>query len=148
MTAQKWGAPTVLTTLTTTDAAIANNANYHQTASADLIINNTSSKELFIAMEIVGTWAATPTEGGIFRVWLLPSLDGTNYSDGGSVTPSTQHSLALPVRAVTTSQRIIAGQEGGIFIWPGSNKVMFRNEAGSQLNSGAVIKYALFSFDG
>lgn len=148
MTAQKWGTPLTLTTLTTTDAAIAQAANYHQTGGTDLVIDNTTTKELFIVMEIVGTWAATPTEGGLFRVWLLPSLDGTNYSDGGSVTPSTQHSLALPVRAVTTSQRVIAGHEGGVFIYPGENKVMFRNEAGSQLASGAVIKYALFSFDG
>jgi hypothetical protein len=53
-----------------------------------------------------GTLTASPV-----LFWFLQSVDGTNYEDGStSVLPARQPDLIIPVRAVSTAQRI-----GGIY---------------------------------
>ncbi len=52
--------------------------------------------------------AGTLTAGTGAFVWLLTTVDGTNYEDGSnSVIPARPPDIILPVRAVSTTQRII-----------------------------------------
>jgi hypothetical protein len=50
----------------------------------------------------------TLTAGTGAFVWLLTTVDGTNYEDGSaSVIPARPADVIIPVRAVSTTQRII-----------------------------------------
>jgi hypothetical protein len=50
-----------------------------------------------------GSLTATPV-----LVWFLQSVDGSNYEDGSSsILPARNPDLIIPVRAVSTAQRII-----------------------------------------
>ncbi len=52
--------------------------------------------------------AGALTAGTGAFVWLLTTVDGTNYEDGSnSVIPARPPDIILPVRAVNTAQRII-----------------------------------------
>lgn len=59
-------------------------------------------------LELVATFGTAPTAGTAVSVWFLLSQDGTNYEDGSSsVTPARSPDCVLPVRAVTTAQRVV-----------------------------------------
>jgi hypothetical protein len=51
--------------------------------------------------------AGTLTAGTAVLIWFLTTVDGTNYEDGSaSVIPARNPDLIIPVRAVSTTQRI------------------------------------------
>jgi hypothetical protein len=53
--------------------------------------------------------AGTLTAGTAAYIWFLGQVDGTNYEDGGSsVIPARRADLIIPVRNVSTAQRITA----------------------------------------
>jgi hypothetical protein len=55
----------------------------------------------------LGAPAGTLTAGTAAYVWFLGTVDGTNYEDGSAtVIPARPADLVLPVRAVSTAQRI------------------------------------------
>lgn len=59
-------------------------------------------------MELVVQFGTNPTAGTGVAVWFIQTQDGTNYEDGdASITPARRPDLVIPVRAVTTAQRII-----------------------------------------
>jgi hypothetical protein len=56
---------------------------------------------------VLGAPAGTLTTGTAAYIWFVREADGTNYEDGGSSTiPARPADVVIPVRAVSTAQRI------------------------------------------
>lgn len=89
-------------------------------------IDNSAALDLYDDLELVVSLAATPVVNTLVEVYIIPSIDGTNYADASStVAPSPNLYVGgFPVRAVTTAQRIMIR---GIPIPPGSFKYQVRN---------------------
>ena len=90
-------------------------------------------------VEIVCTFGVAPTSGTGFSIWFLRNIDGTNYEDGGtSVMPSRAPDLVIPVRAVTTAQRVIVCG----YVPPGKFKILIKNDSTGQAiaSSGNTLK--------
>jgi hypothetical protein len=71
-------------------------------------IDNSTTLDLFDDLELNVTFASAPTVGTVIEVYLVTSIDGTNYADG-STTVLPQSSLyvgGFTVRAVATAQRM------------------------------------------
>lgn len=91
--------------------------------------------ELYIA----GSGTALTANTGV-SIWLLTSVDGTNYEDGSaSVVPGRSNNLQIgSVRNVTTAQRIIQDQ---IILTAGNWYVLLQNNTGQTWNSsGNTLK--------
>lgn len=63
-------------------------------------------------LEFSGAFASNPTAGQTLLVYALRALDGTNYEDGDASTspPSTAIVAVIPVRATTSTQRIVSSR--------------------------------------
>jgi hypothetical protein len=84
--------------------------------------------------------AITPAGSQTWEIYAIPTIDGTNYADGGSsVVPSTDCLLGtLKFQAVTGQQRVVALR---LPIPPHSFKVMVKNNLGGTLaSSGNTVK--------
>lgn len=89
--------------LTTELNSLANNA----LAISAAVITVTSGGYLSVEVEGVFTFGVAPTANTGLSVWFLREIDGTNYEDGSaSITPARAPDLVIPVRAVTTAQRV------------------------------------------
>ena len=94
---------------------------------------------VYCDLELVVTFGTNPTAGTAISFWFLTTSDGTNYEDGGtSVTPARAPDLVIPVRAVTTAQRII---RRCLLPW-GNFKVLIKNDGTGQAfsSSGNTVK--------
>ena len=60
-------------------------------------------------LELAVTYGVAPTANTGCSIWFCATQDGTNYEDGNdaTVTPARAPDLVIPLRAVTTAQRII-----------------------------------------
>ncbi len=77
---------------------------FNNTAGGGGIGGYTSAKwELVLAAP-----AGTLTAGTGAFVWLISTVDGTNYEDGSnSVIPARPPDIIIPVRAISTAQRVV-----------------------------------------
>lgn len=100
-------------------------ANYSAPSTA---IDNGALLDLYDDLELVVSLAATPAANTLIEVYLIPSLDGTNYADAasGTATPPAPNLYVggFPVKAITTAQRLILR---GVPIPPGLFKYALRN---------------------
>lgn len=137
----KWTALGTLTTALSTGLdALANVARAISAA-----ITNSTAKDRWIDIELNVTFAVAPSAGGYVGVYLIPSLDGTNYSDGDGtiVPPATMFVGSFPVRAVTTAQRVHLRQ---IQLPPTDFKVLVDNQSGQAFPaSGSTVKYRTYN---
>lgn len=79
--------------------------------------------------ELVVTYGTAPTANTGCSLWILLTQDGTNYEDGGtSLTPARVPDLVLPLRAVTTEQRIIKR----VILPQGIFKILLKNDGTGQ----------------
>lgn len=95
----------------------------------------------------LGAPSTTVTANTDVQLWFLLAVDGTNYEDGGaSVTPARLPDLVIPLRAVSTAQRVARR----CLIPVGSFKVLLRNNGtGVTLAaSGNTVKVKLSSHQG
>ena len=125
---------TIASVLTTELNSMANNA---LVLSAATSLSETGYLECDV--EIVATFGVAPTAGTGFSIWFLRIIDGTNYEDGGtSVTPPRAPDLVIPVRAVTTVQRVIVCA----YTPPGDFKILIKNDGTGQAiaSSGNTLK--------
>jgi hypothetical protein len=121
----KWNTPNAIQTIMSTELnSLANNAN----AIAGSAINNETGLGLFADFLLTCTFAVSPTAETFLNLYLLPSLDGTNYPDGSNtITPNSNCLIgALPVRAVNTVQRINLPK---VALPPFHFLILVRNEA-------------------
>lgn len=70
--------------------------------------DNTTNLDFWADFELNVTFGTNPTAGTSVDLYIVSSLDGTNYGDGGGAVapPYTSYVGPFPVRAVTTAQRI------------------------------------------
>jgi hypothetical protein len=125
---------TIASVLTTELNSMANNA---LVLSSAVSLSETGYLECDV--EVYCTFGVAPTSNTGFSIWFLKVIDGTNYEDGGtSVTPGRAPDIVIPVRAVTTAQRIINFG----FLPPGNFKVLIKNDATGQAlaSSGNTLK--------
>ena len=92
-------------------------------------LDNSTDRYFWDDLELVCTFAATPSANATLEVYLIPSIDGSNYTDGSDSVdpPSTSLVGIFPIRAVTSVQRLSIR---GIQLPPGLFKYVVWNKTG------------------
>ena len=109
-------------------------------------IDNSSTLYLMADFEIVLGSATFVGFDSLIELYIIPSVDGTNYADwtgGAAVVADQQENNALRVGDVTTSgavgaQRLVLR---GVEMPPGKFKVGIRNRGGVTLNATNTCKW-------
>lgn len=103
-------------------------------------LDNGTDKSIWDDLELVVTFGTAPALNAPVEVYLVPSVDGTNYVDGSSTVLPSPNLLVgtFLVRAVTTAQRVAIRK---IELPPGLFKYLVRNQAGQAMAaSGNTLK--------
>lgn len=101
----------------------------------------------YMALEL-NLASLTPVAGQQVAIYLLPSLDGTNYEDGGGAVapPNIAFLCAIDLRAATAAQRRVVTD---LFVPPFNFKLVVQNVsiAGGVAfaSSGNTLKYRLYT---
>jgi hypothetical protein len=99
--AVKWATPTARTSGISAGSAA---------AGAGILgseIDNETNKDRFATVTLTVTHGTAATANRVWLLYLLLETDGATFEDGGASTqPGKMHTVAFPVRAVTTAQRI------------------------------------------
>lgn len=91
--------------------------------------------------EFNGTFGTNPTASTAAYLYILPSLDGTNYGDANST--AGQIAAVFPLRATTSAQRV----ERVIDLPPCKVKFLLRTDAGQTLaSSGNTVIIRPFNY--
>lgn len=145
-TTEKWvlgGAPSGIMLLSTQLNSLPNNSGNNSTL--DTPFDNTQGAGsgdgyVLCDLELTCTFGVAPAASTAMSLWLLESLDGTNYEDGtdGNTTPATNPDVVFPVRAVTTQQRV---NRKALLSW-GKFKPLLKNDGTGQAlaSSGNTLK--------
>jgi hypothetical protein len=108
-------------------------------------IDNSTNKYLFADIEIYLASAAFTGSDSVVHIYLVPSVDGTNYPNWtGNVTTDEQENNQYYVGTVTTSGATAAQRMAlrNVLLPNGVFKFGFRSEAGVALAaSGNTAKY-------
>jgi hypothetical protein len=130
-----WAAPGSLTSLTVTLGAVANAGNAVSNA-----IDNTGGLALYMNLEIIiAAQASARSAGALIEVHIIPSIDGTNYSD--ETDPCPQFLTAIGMDAATTARRLA---RTGLLIPPKKFKLKFTNRTGQAFAAeGNSVNYTL-----
>ena len=86
-------------------------------------------------VEFAGTLAGVPSAGTGLSIWFLRTVNGTQWEDGSdaSVVPARPPDVVLPLRAVSSAQRICRTA-----VLPASNwRVLLRNDGTGQALSAS-----------
>lgn len=143
MASIKYEVGTLTTLLDTELNSLANGSGAVDSGSYD----NATDLYLWGLFELTVTWGTNPTLGNLCNLYLIPSVDGTNYDDnvtGASpYAPSRAYAGGFPVRATTSIQRIPLGfgQSGLIALPPRLFKAFLINNSGQAMPaSGNLLK--------
>lgn len=140
----KWKAAESLTSLLTTELnSLANSTSASTGKVLSGAITMSSDLREFIAFQLDVTYGSAPSSGGYVGLWMVRSIDATNFEDGDTSTdPSKAEEVIFPLRAVTTAQRIIIP---GFVVPPYDFKILLRNKAGQAMSSsGNTLKYSRY----
>lgn len=141
MTTHRWTAPTAIASALTTELNSLADGAYSAASSA---IDNTSNRYTHMALEI-NLASLTPATSPYLAVYLLPSIDGTNYVDGGGATAPPAGTLVAVVDLSTSAGVKLRGVTG-IPVPPLLFKLVLLNEANVALGaSGNTVEYRLYS---
>jgi len=150
MATQKWSAYGTYTTAIAgsgTAPTLKNLANNGQKIGNE--IDNTTTRYLYADWDLLCRFQTAPVVGGYVALYLIPTVDGTNYGDGDdSVAPAVTMWVGnFPVRAVNTAIRVSLRQ---IVMPPGKFKPLVVNKSGyAMTNTDAenVLSYRPFDED-
>jgi hypothetical protein len=117
-------------------------------------IDNSTNKYAFMQLELVlGSAAFTGSDAGM-EIYVVPTLDGTNYPDwsGNSTTdaPEQNHLFAafLPLKASTAARRAVSSSQTPVEMPQGKFKFGIRSRANVTLaGSGNTLSYRPLSYD-
>lgn len=103
-----------------------------------------SDRKLYLDVEFV--LASTDLSGSTnpkINLWMLASLDGTNYSDGSdTVDPAPAPDMIIPLRAFNGAQRVVTRF---LRTTPYMGKILVENGTGATILAGAELNYRLYS---
>lgn len=142
MATVKWirstrGTAGLITLLTTELNSLANNA----AAISASAITNTTELDQYADFELVFQHGSAPTADTTHDLYLVRSVDGTNYEDSSSSRPPAMGSVGSFVCDNTTSaQRKVIPS---ILLPPGDHKIMLVNKSGQAMASSANTLKAL-----
>lgn len=146
MAVYKYNALGSVQTLLTTDLnALASGAK--SAASTAFDNANASNRHLFGTFELYVTYGTAPTAGRTVDLYLLPTVDGTNYADGSaSVDPASNlYAGSFVLRNVNTAQRLVLAF---VELPPTLFKAMVINRGGQAFSaSGHTLKMAVYSYE-
>lgn len=86
--------------------------------------------------ELLFTPAAGLTAGVTVSLWLLPTVDGTNYADGGSADPAAAHLAAVFVCASGAGQQRLASAPLQLPV--GTFKAVISNDTGQAFSAATT----------
>lgn len=117
-------------------------------------IDNSTNKYAFADLDLVlGSAAFTGSDSGI-EVYIVPTVDGTNYPDWTDNTtsdaPEQGHYLVafLPLKAATAARRVVSSSQASIELPQGKFKFGVRSRANVTLaSSGNTLYYRPKSYD-
>ena len=117
-------------------------------------VDNTSTKYAFADLDLVlGSAAFTGTDAGI-EVYIVQTVDGTNYPDwtgnGTSDAPEQMHYAAafLPLKASTAARRVVSASQQEVALPQGKFKLGLRSRANVTLAaSGNTLYFRPKSYD-
>ena len=121
-------------------------------SSASSTYDNTGNLDLHCDIELVLAFGSAPAAGGIFNLYLLESVDGTNFPSPSAAdlrVMTTMMFLPIPI-GVATSQRISASnpQGGGLWLPPTKFQFMIDNQCSvSTSASGNTVKLLPYSMN-
>lgn len=112
-------------------------------------IDNSSNLDQYSAWELICKFQSSPGGGAVMELYLLPSLDGTNYADGaaaGPVNPSYNSYVgSFIVEANTNAQRLIIT---GVTMPTGKFKACLVNKTAqttAATNTDTVLTYVTYN---
>lgn len=117
-------------------------------------IDNSTNKYAFADLDLVlGSATFTGSDSGI-EVYIVPTVDGTNYPDwsGNATTdaPEQAHYFVafLPLKAATAARRVVSSSQHAIELPQGKFKLGIRNRGNVTLaSSGNTIYWRPKSYD-
>lgn len=103
--AVKWSTPASIASVMTTEL---NSLASGSKAVASSAVDNATDKNRYADFELNVTFGSSPSAGGYVLLYLIPSLDGTNFADGDASTDPQSHLEvgAFQVRATTNAQKL------------------------------------------
>lgn len=133
-----------VTVLGTELNSLANNTK----CTAGSAIDNSSSGsnpqlDTFADFECNVTFGTNPTANSLLDLYLIPSLDGTNYADIATVPSSIYYACSFPVQANTSAQLIVAQ---GVRLPPGKFKAVLYNNATGQTLAASGNTIEMFAY--
>jgi len=129
----KWGtSPTSRGTVLTTELNSLANAGYCGVGPA---FDNTSNLDRWGWLEFLGGGSITPTAGATISVFLVHSLDGTNYDDAASATNPATHQLVAVLSIQTGAHTVRANTLFPFPLPPGKFKFVLKNNTGVTLTA-------------
>jgi hypothetical protein len=133
------------------DTAMNSLTNNSLAISAAITVSDTGY--ILADITFVFTFGTNPTVNTGFSIWFLRETDGTNYEDGdgtfggsANTTPARLPDVVIPVRAVTTAQRVVKQ----VVLPPGPFKCLVKNDGTGQTlaASGNTLKIKAFTYQG
>lgn len=117
-------------------------------------IDNSSNKYAYADLDLaLGSAAFTGSDSGI-EVYIVPTIDGTNYPDwsGNATTdaPEQAHYYVafLPLKAATAARRVVSSSQAAIELPQGKFKFGIRSRANVTLaSSGNTLYWRPKSYD-
>lgn len=109
-------------------------------------IVNDPEFDLLGDFELAVTYAVAPTAGGLVKLYVVRTVDGTNYEDGSTavIFPQNGYVGAFVVRNVGTLQRMVLPE---VSIPPDDFKILLVNEANQAFTaSGHTLKARLYKY--
>ena len=97
------------------------------------VVDNETDRQRFMSMSLRSDFTLSPVASGHWKVWIITSLDGTNYEDGtSSITPARPHDVIFDLRGATGQQVV---NIFNVEIPPLKFKLLCINESGQTTTS-------------
>lgn len=130
MAVSKWitstrGTNGLISILTTELNALANNAGV-----TTATIENNATLDQYADFELLATFGVAPVADTTVDLYLVRTVDGTNFEDASATRPSPEFVGSFVLDAVTTAQRKIVR---GVMLPPTSFRLLIVNKAGQAM---------------